>query len=122
MANHIANFSDHTALLTVLGDTNPQEDFIRSKLNANIDARFLYRKDSPTIVKRRFIENYFFQKLFEVYEFNDANVAEADNRALCNALMGKLDGFDLVVVFDFGHGMLTQEAVDILFAEALTSS
>jgi len=118
VANHVANFSDHVSLLTFLGDQNSQEDFIRSKLNASIDTRFLYRKESPTIVKRRFIENYFFQKLFEVYEINDANVAEADNQALCSALKGQLAGFDLVVVFDFGHGMLTQETVDILCDEA----
>ena len=34
------------------------------------------------------------------------------------ALRGQLSGYDVVIVFDFGHGMLSQEAVKILADEA----
>ncbi|HZT81852.1 MAG TPA: bifunctional ADP-heptose synthase, partial [Gemmataceae bacterium] len=118
VANHVAGFCDHVALLNHLGEQSPQEEFIRGKLNPKVERRFLYRKNAPTIVKRRFIEGYFFHKLFEVYEINDAPMDPADNEALCAALRGQLDGFDAVVVFDFGHGMLTPEAIDVLAREA----
>lgn len=118
VANHMANFSNHVSLVTTLGAVESQEGFIRSRLNAGISASFLHRADSPTIVKTRYIENYFFQKLFEVYDINDAHPSEADNQALCNQLHGRLGEYDLVVVFDFGHGMLSQEAVRVLCDEA----
>src|SRR5262249_42693884 len=118
VANHVANFSNDVSLVTFLGGQNSQEGFVNDKLNARIKKRFLHRQNAPTIVKRRFIENYFFAKLFEVYEINDAVVEETDNQELCQALRGQLDGFDVVVVFDFGHGMLSQEAINILCQEA----
>ena len=118
VANHIAGFCDRTALCTFLGEIATEEEFIRERLKPGVEPRFLYRKDSPTIVKRRYVENYFFQKLFEVYEINDALLDPRDNDALCKQLRGKLGEFDMVVVFDFGHGMLTDEAVNILCREA----
>src|SRR5262249_18928985 len=118
VANHIANFSGQVSLLSYLGDIDTQEDFIRKKLNPTVQPQFLYRKNSPTIVKKRFVENYFFQKLFEVYEINDAHLEAADNDTLCKQLRGNLGEFDMVVVVDYGHGMLTEEAIHILCREA----
>ena len=46
----------------------PHESFVNENIDARIAKTLLSRKDSPTIVKRRFIEEYFFTKLLEVYE------------------------------------------------------
>jgi rfaE bifunctional protein nucleotidyltransferase chain/domain len=118
VANHVANFTDSVTLLTLLGEGDMNESFIRDRLHSKIEKRFLYRKDAPTIVKRRFIEKYFFHKLFEVYEINDTAPDEVDGRRLCDALRGQLGGYDLVIVFDFGHGMICPEAVRMLCDEA----
>lgn len=118
VANHIANFVDYVGLLSFLGEQNTQEEFIREKLNPKIHPKFLYRKDSPTIVKRRFIESYFFTKLMEIYEINDSLLDSRDNRALCETLEEILPLYDLVIVMDFGHGMMTPEAIRILADKA----
>jgi rfaE bifunctional protein nucleotidyltransferase chain/domain len=118
LANHVANFSDQVTLLTMLGTQSDQEAFIHEKLNSNIEKRFVYRNNSPTIVKRRFVETYYFTKLFEVYDINDRKLEEADNEKLCQALRGRLAEYDLVIISDFGHGMLGREAVSILCREA----
>jgi rfaE bifunctional protein kinase chain/domain len=120
VANNLASFSGQVTLLTMLGARDSQEAFIREKLHAGIDTHFLYRKDAVTIVKKRFIESYYFAKLFEVYEINDEPLAEAENAELCQTLRDQLAGYDydMVIVVDFGHGMLTREAVDVLCREA----
>ncbi|MBI2901294.1 MAG: adenylyltransferase/cytidyltransferase family protein [Planctomycetes bacterium] len=114
VANNVADFSDHVTLLTLLGDQNPQEEFIRERLNPAIDSRFLFRKRSPTIVKRRFVEGYFFQKMFEVYEINTGPLEEEDDRAMCAALAERIGEYDLVLVIDYGHGMLSANAIRVL--------
>ncbi len=114
VANHVANFCDHIDLITFLGMENSQEKFISENLNSNIEKTFLYRKNSPTIVKRRFVDSYFFTKFLEVYEMNDAMWDKADNEMLCAALNEQLPRYDVVIVVDFGHGMLSREAIDIL--------
>ena len=118
VSNHVANFCDQVGLVTFLGAENSQEDFINEKLNSKIEKIFLYRRNSPTIVKRRFIESYFFTKLMEVYEMNDGVLDEADNEMLCATLSDQLSRYDVVIVVDFGHGMLSREAIDILCRKA----
>src|SRR5262249_11963057 len=64
VANHIANFADQVTVVSFLGAENSYEDFIQEKLHGKIEKYFLRRAHSPTIVKRRFVEKYFFTKLF----------------------------------------------------------
>jgi len=117
IAKHVANFCDNVGLLTFLGEDNSQEDFIRKELNHQVEKIFLYKAGVPTIVKKRFIESYFSQKLFEVYEINET-VDPKQSQALCAKLKEILPRYDVVIVADYGHGMLTEEAVDVLCRRA----
>lgn len=117
-ANHVAGFCEKVGLVTFVGAENPQEEFIVNSLKKNIQSVFLRRKDSPTIVKRRFIENYFFTKMMEVYEMNDGVLEKADNDRLCATLSKMLPEYDVVLVIDYGHGMFTREAIETLCEKA----
>jgi rfaE bifunctional protein nucleotidyltransferase chain/domain len=118
VANHVAAFCEHPCLLTFLGTHDSQEDFIREKLDPRIEGIFLrYPDDTPTIVKRRFVEVYPFQKLFEVYVMNEEDSAACSN-ALCAKLNDLLPKYDVVIVVDYGHGMMGPEAIDILCRQA----
>ncbi len=118
VANHISSFAGEVGIVSFLGDNNSQEDFIREKLNKKVKPTFLYRKNSPTIVKRRFIESYFFTKMMEVYEINDGLLDPNDNKLFCETLRKELPKYDIVIVFDFGHGVFTKEAIDVLCKNA----
>jgi rfaE bifunctional protein nucleotidyltransferase chain/domain len=117
-ANHLANFCDDVSLVSLLGEQNSQEDYVEEKLNPAIRGRFVRRPGAPTIVKRRFVEQYFFTKLFEVYEIDDRHLSEADDAEVCSELRRNLSEFDAVLVFDFGHEMLSPQAVRVLCDEA----
>lgn len=118
VANHVAGFCDRVVLHSILGEVNSEESFIRSRLKENIEPRFLFRAQSPTIVKRRFVEQYFFSKLFEVYEINDAIPTAAESAAWTESLAGRVAEFDLVIAIDFGHGFLTRELIELLCRES----
>lgn len=118
VANHVASFSDHVSVLTMLGSQNTQQEYIEANLNPLIDKHFLYRHDSPTIVKHRVIEQYFFTKLLELYQFNDLELCAEDNDILCQKLESLCPQYDLVIVVDYGHGFLSQEAIKILCAQS----
>ncbi len=114
-ANQSAAFCDNVGLATLLGENESHEEFVRAKLNPKIDSSFLYMASARTIVKRRMVETYPFQKLFEVY-FMDPEIPEAANRALYSKLQAMLPRYEAVVVTDYGHGMLTPEIVELLCA------
>lgn len=118
VANHVANFCERTGVLTVLGAERSQEAFVRENLNRAVEKIFLYRQNAPTIVKLRFVESYFFTKLFEVYDMADEGLDPSDDAALCAALDEHVPQYDVVVVVDFGHGMLSERAIDVLCRRA----
>jgi cytidyltransferase-like protein len=71
----------------------------------------------PVTVKRRFIERYPFQKLFEVYEMNE-RAANDCTPLLLQTLPYQLEIVDLVIVADYGHGLLTPPVIDLICAQA----
>lgn len=113
-ANHVAGFCRDVDVITFLGDRDDYEEFIRSKLKANITPRFLKKSNSPTIVKQRFVEKYLSQKLFEVYHMNDDPLTANEDADLCGMLEESLPGYDVVIVTDYGHGMISKRAIELL--------
>lgn len=113
-ANHVAGFAGKVAVLTQLGTENSHEAFIDRKLRPNVERIFLRRPNSPTIVKRRMVEEYFFTKLLEVYEINDAPLSPEEDDAVCEALLRHVPEYDLVLAIDFGHSLLGDRATQIL--------
>ena len=51
------------------------------------------------------------RKLFEVYFFEDAPLAGTIERQLCDLIGDRAAGYDVVIVTDFGHGMMTPTAI-----------
>ena len=109
IANNIAGLCDSVSLITVLGDQNSYEEFIQEHLLDNLTMHAVHRSDAPTTLKRRFVEFNFMRKLFEVYEFDDRPLQDSDEQKLVETIKSVLPGHDLVVVCDFGHGMISQK-------------
>ncbi len=118
VANHLADFCGEVSVLTQLGASSSHEAFVREQLDSRIEPVLLERRDAPTIVKRRFVESYFFTPMFELYEINDESLHPDDDNRLCDALLERCPKVDLVVVVDYGHSMLTSNAVDVLCGES----
>jgi rfaE bifunctional protein nucleotidyltransferase chain/domain len=114
VANHVASFCKSVELVTYLGHRDPYEDFVRLNLRSNVRPNFIYKTDSPTIVKRRYVESYLLSKLFEVYVFNDEPLEPHDEDRLVSLLEARIADADLVLAADFGHGLITERSVDLL--------
>jgi rfaE bifunctional protein kinase chain/domain/rfaE bifunctional protein nucleotidyltransferase chain/domain len=118
VANHISNFCDEVAVVSALGTEDSREDFVRSALNTNIRPHFLSLPGAPTIVKRRFLEEYLSAKLFEVYVLRDEALSPAVEEQLLKKLDELLPQYDVVVVADYGHSLMTERAVHLVCARA----
>jgi len=118
VANNVSAFSDNVGLVSLVGDRDTHDDFVKSSLRDTIYSHLLVRSNSPTIAKKRFIEDYFFTKMFEVYTINDAPLDRSDNMKLCALLEEVVPQYDVVVVVDFGHSMMTTEAARVVAEKA----
>lgn len=114
VANHVANFANKVQLVTVLGDRESYEDFIRSKLHPNISPYFAVQPNAPTLIKRRFIDGYTFNKLFEVYVMDGSGLPSEEDHQVCEWLKKELPNFDIIVAADFGHGTISANMIRTL--------
>jgi rfaE bifunctional protein nucleotidyltransferase chain/domain len=112
IANHLAAFIDDVSLVTFLGARDTREEFVRERLAPNVKPTFFYKKDSPTIVKRRYVESYLLSKLFEVYIFNDEFLEGDESTEFVSLLADTTARYDVVLVADFGHGIMVRDAID----------
>lgn len=111
IANHVAGLCNEVHLVALLGKEDTKEEFVLRNLKPNICTKFFYRDDAPTIVKKRYINQYQKQKLFEVNYINDSFISDTCELEIINYLKPKLAGFDLVLVSDFGHGFITDRLI-----------
>lgn len=114
VANHVANFAKHVQLVTVIGEKDSHEDFIRSQLKDNVSLYFEVQKNAPTLIKRRFVDGYSFNKMFEVYIMDDSGLCREKEASMVRWLSEHLAEYDLVIVSDFGHGAISDSMVNIL--------
>jgi len=114
IANHLADFCDSVSLACYLGTEKTEENFVWSSLKTNIDPLFFYKSESPTIVKRRFVDSYSLSKLLGVYKLNSELLNGDEENILCNMLEEQLPVCDVVIIADYDHGLLTPKVVDLL--------
>jgi len=118
VANHVADFVDKVDVVTVLGEKESYEELILSSLKSNISPHYIFKPNAPTLVKRRFVDGYSTNKLFEIYVMDDSLLDEKLDMALCALFRENLPSYDLVVVSDFGHGAISQYMINILTRNA----
>ncbi|MCK9573827.1 MAG: PfkB family carbohydrate kinase [Candidatus Omnitrophica bacterium] len=118
-ANHVAGFCNDVTLLSCIGTKNDYMNFIVNHLKPNIKTIFHYCKDVHTVVKRRFVDPAFLSKLFEICYLEDTgHISDSIEKEIANCLDSLIKKFDMVIVTDFGHGLITPKIVKILCDKA----
>jgi rfaE bifunctional protein nucleotidyltransferase chain/domain len=105
-ANHLAGLCKKVTLVTAIGSEEHQYNFIRSKMRPNVDLQAVRTHPRSTIIKRRFLEPSFLTKLFELQYLDDTPFSKEETAKVGEVLEKALPEHDLIVVNDFGHGML----------------
>lgn len=114
VANHLAGFCKEVMLVTCLGTEEETYQFIQTKLKPNVSLHAIRTPDRPTILKRRFLDQYL-TKIFEIQRLDDTPIPASIEEDIQTFLTRHLPHTDLMVVTDFGHGMLTGQIRDFLY-------
>jgi len=111
IANHVAGFCEKVQLVTLLGRDDSREDFISNNLKLNVNTKFFYRDDGPSVIKRRYINQYQEQKMFEINYINDSSISRKSESEVIDYLETVVHEYDLILVSDFGHGFITNNLI-----------
>lgn len=118
VANHLAGFCDEVGLVALLGESDRSEEFVRKALLPNVAPHFVAQRGAPTIHKRRFVDTHTGARMFELYTMEDSPLESRTEEELVNTLRRNLVDYDVVVVPDYGHGMITTAGIEELTSSA----
>lgn len=109
---HIAQFCPQTKLLGVVGTEGWVNEFLRDKIRPSQDL-VIRGEDFTSIVKQRFVEPFSegkeLSKLFSVNYLNEGEVSASLEKKILQVLSREISKADLVLVMDFGHGLMTEK-------------
>lgn len=118
IANHLANFCKEVTLVTVTGVEEEYQNYFRSKLLPNVKFLPVLDSNRPTIIKRRFMATDFLKKMFELQFMNDVDLGREVEEEAIKQIKANASPADLVVIGDFGHGMMTERIKETLYDSA----
>ena len=108
----MSSFCKEVEILTMVGDQDQEKKYIIKKLEKNIKFKFFEKKNSPTILKRRYIDNIDLRKVFGDYSLNDSIITKKEENKILNEIKKKQDKYDLIIVADYGHGMIHRKLLN----------
>jgi rfaE bifunctional protein nucleotidyltransferase chain/domain len=115
-ANHVASFCKSVDLITTAAPADISGDLIRNNLLPNVNLHALPLGGRPTTRKIRMVDSATLRKMFEVYHMDDTPY-DLDLRERVDSLVReKIANADVVIVTDFGHGLVARSTIDILLA------
>jgi rfaE bifunctional protein nucleotidyltransferase chain/domain len=115
-ANHVAEFCAEVQIITALGENCPYEALIRQSLKPNVKLHVVPLAGRPTTRKLRYVEPSYMRKMFEVYFMDDRPLPDPSYARLAELVEAHAKDGDLVLVTDFGHGMISNGLVTTLRA------
>jgi len=107
IARHLSSFCNRVSVLSFLGENNQYKSFIENNIEENIELNFLQKSNSPTILKRRFVDHVDRKKVLGVYSINDEMLNEEEEENFLEAFNKLSKEHDLVIISDYGHGIIT---------------
>ncbi|MFZ5644533.1 MAG: PfkB family carbohydrate kinase [Bacillota bacterium] len=123
VARHLASFSNNVTLCGIVGN----EPHIHSQLLNDMSRVMIldlqFDDCYQTVVKRRFIERRGirdeYEKLFSVnYLGNGFREDRVERKEFYDKLQKRVPDFDIVLVADYGHGLIDEKVMEILQSEA----
>ena len=118
IARHLANFAGHVTLLSMMGPEQDIADYIVEKM-PSVECRIVQDSHFVTPVKKRFLKQHAirqqYEKLFSVNRLLDIEgMRQVNYQNFYRNLEELLPQYDLVVVCDYGHGLVDCHAIELI--------
>lgn len=122
IANHIASFVDSVTVAGVVGNESDIHSLILNHIKSGVRLDLQYENTCPTIIKRRYIERQglrdSYTKLFSINYIEEEGPIPDQRQKLLDRLQKTIKEYDIVVVADYGHGLLDRSLMDLVQNEA----
>jgi len=114
IAMNLKEFSNKITIISMMGEKKEYLKEIQKFLPKNIRSKYIFKKNSPTIIKKRYIDNINGGKVLGIYNINDENLNNANELNFFNLLKKEIKKHDLVITSDYGHGLISKKSAQYI--------
>ena len=114
IARNLYQLTKNVTVISMIGEKKEYKKYITKELPKKIKTHFIYKENSPTIVKRRYIDNISESKVIGIYDINDEYLSKINEAQLQNLLKKEIAKYDLVIVSDYGHGFISKKSASVI--------
>jgi rfaE bifunctional protein nucleotidyltransferase chain/domain len=114
IAGHCRGLGARTVAVTALNHAEVKGEKFAFLREGGIDLQTIDIHPRPTIRKERFIDERTGARVLELYDMDDSPLPADLDREFISKLQVAANGADVVIVADYGHGLLSDGAVQAL--------
>ncbi len=114
IANNASVFCKKVDLVSMIGEKKEYYKFIKKNLKNNVSSFLINKKNSPTIIKKRYLDSINQNKVFGLYSLNQSILDKSEIKKLNNIIRKKIKKSDLVIVSDYGHGFISESTSKLI--------
>lgn len=113
IALQASKFVGKTTLISYLGEKKEYKNFFFKKLK-KVNKKYIYKKSSPTIIKKRYVDDASNSKTLGVYSINDEKLKISDENKLKSLVKQNIKKNDIILISDYGHGLISNKLADFI--------
>ena len=114
ICRHLSSFCNKISLLSMVGEKGEFIKDIKKSLPKNVNFNYIKKEKSPTIIKKRFLDNTSYNKVLGVYSLNDDILTKSNEKKFIKLLKKLLSNHDLVITSDYGHGLISRASAKLI--------
>lgn len=111
IANHCRGLGATVTLVTRFGNDEAGNFAEAAGKGSGLSLKVQRSNHHKTIVKTRFVDQHTGAKVFESYEMTDEPITSAEDVEFAQLLQETAKDADVVLVADYGHGLMTERAI-----------
>jgi len=114
ICRHLSDFCKKINFISTIGEKKENLNFIEKNLPENINFFLLKKKNSPTIIKKRFLDEITKSKLLGVYLLEDSPINKIEEKIIIKNFNNFSKKSKLTILSDYGHGMISKNLSKII--------
>lgn len=111
---HCQGLGLKTTVVTGFNSSDKERPEIKKIKDLGINLFYVDTSPYPTIQKERIVDSRTSTRLLEIYEMNDSHLSSNENNQFVELVKDNIDEKDLIIVADYGHGLISEEVIETL--------
>ncbi len=122
IARHLSSFVESVTLASAIGNEPDVHHLIANHIDDELHLNLHCADNYSTVTKRRYIEQQAktkgYSQLFAINSMDETGLVPQEREKLLHSWEKLLKNCDLVILADYGHGLIDSEAIELIQSQA----